>query len=166
MILIMACGNSLRRDDGAGLLFAEKLEQLCIHHRLKAQRMAVQQLTPELAEIIAGAEVSDMVFVDTRVIATESGNQKIQVQQLSIGNASPSSGHHLAPAALMLYVGRLYDKWPSTWLVSIPGVDFGHGEGLSEVSRQAIDGVLDAFCIYGAELFSKSVGIESIESDF
>jgi len=88
MILIMACGNSLRRDDGAGLVLAEKLEQLCLARRLKAQRIAVQQLTPELAELIAGAEVSGVMFADTRVITTQSSEQRIQVQQLSFENAS------------------------------------------------------------------------------
>jgi hydrogenase maturation protease len=138
MILIMACGNSLRRDDGAGLILAEKLEQICLARRLKVQRIAVQQLTPELAEIIVGAEVSDVVFVDTRVITTKGSKQKIQVQQLYLGNVSPSSGHHLDPAALMLYASHLYDKKPRAWKVSVPGSDFGHGEGLSKIARQAI----------------------------
>jgi hydrogenase maturation protease len=145
MILIMAWGNSLRRDDGAGLVLAEKLEQLCLTRRLKVRRIAVQQPTPELAEIIAGTEVTDVVFVDTRAISKESSKQKIQVQQLSLGNPSPSSGHHLDPSALMLYACRLYDKRPSAWIVSVPGADFGHGEGLSEISRQAIVEVSDAF---------------------
>jgi len=138
MILIIACGNSLRRDDGAGLVLAEKLEQLCRRYRLKAQCIAVQQLTPELAGIIAGAEVSDVVFVDAGIITRAGSKPEIRVQQLSLGNASPSSGHHLDPEALMIYACGLYDKKPRAWKVSVPGLDFDHGEGLSEISRQAI----------------------------
>lgn len=143
MILIVACGNSLRRDDGVGLLLAEKLERLCLVRRSNVQRITVQQLTPELADIIAGAEVSDVVFVDTGVITTANDKPNIQVQQMSPGNASPSSGHHMDPSALMLYACCLYDKRPRAWQVSVPGVDFGHGEGLSEISRQAIVEVSD-----------------------
>ena len=145
MVLIMACGNSLREDDGAGLVLAEKLEQLCLARRLKVQRIAVQQLTPELAEIIAGSEVSDVVFVDTRVITTGRGKPKVEVQHLSLGDASSSLGHHLDPSALMLYACRLYDKRPCAWNVSVPGSDFGHGERLSEISRQAVAEVSDSF---------------------
>ena len=155
MILIMACGNSLRRDDGAGLVLAEKLEGLCLTRQLEVQRISVQQLTPELAGLIASAEVSAVVFVDTRVISTGDSKQKVQVQQLSLGNSSPSSVHHLDSSALMLYAYHLYDKRPPAWTVSVPGLDFGHGEGLSEVSWGAIVEVSDSFVGKMLDIFCK-----------
>jgi hydrogenase maturation protease len=166
MVLIVACGNSLRRDDGAGLLFAEQLEQLCLARRLKAQCITVQQLTPELAEIIAGAEVSDVVFIDTRVTTTKGRKQKIQVKHLYLGNSSPSSGHHLDPAALMLYAYHLYDKKPRAWKVSVPGSDFGHGEGLSEIARQEVIEASDSVAAKVFDFSCKSTGTERIGSDF
>ena len=166
MILIMACGNSLRRDDGAGLLLAEKLEELYLARQLKVHRIAVQQLTPELSEIISDDAVSKIVFVDTRVVKTGSRKQAIQIQQLPNGNASPSCGHHLDPLALMIYACRLFGKRPPAWKVSVPGVDFGHGEGLSEISRRAIVEVQDSVAAKMLDFPAKLTGSQRTVSEF
>lgn len=164
MILVMACGNRLRRDDGAGLLLAEKLERLFLGRRLKVRRIAVQQLTPELAEIIACAEVSEVVFVDARFIATGGDKHKIEVQQLYVGIVSPSLGHHMDPAALMLYTCHLYNKKPHAWKISVPGSDFGHGEGLSGAARQAISEAADEVAAKMLYFFGHSAGSENFQS--
>jgi hydrogenase maturation protease len=128
MIQIIACGNSLRRDDGAGLVLAGILEQEWRPFRVDVERISVHQLTPELAADIAWAEVAAVVFVDTRVTELNSG---LQARPIETDSSSPSVGHYLDPNTLMIYAHLLYGKQPQAWQVTVPGNDFGHGEGLS-----------------------------------
>jgi hydrogenase maturation protease len=146
MILIIACGNELREDDGAGLLLAERLEQAWLASGLAVRRIAVQQLVPELAAEIASANVDAVVFVDTRVAGGSLGDGAVTCVKVGCAGAAHTSvGHHADPAILLAYAGLLMptDKPPPAWLVTVPGVAFGHGQGLSASARAAIDDILD-----------------------
>jgi hypothetical protein len=48
-------------------------------------------------------------------------------------------GHHLNPPALLAYSRYLFNREPPAWLITVPGTDFDHGEGLSVTARKAID---------------------------
>jgi hydrogenase maturation protease len=139
MLLIIAYGNSLRSDDGAGLLLAEKLEQACRIRQIAVERLIVPQLWPELSPEIARADVSAVLFVDTRVILPQTISPGIKVQPISADSIAHTLGHHLEPAALLCYARLLYGKQPPAWLVTAPGVTFEHGERLSQVAQQALD---------------------------
>lgn len=155
MILLISYGNNLRRDDGAGLVLAETIEQVWQSQKVAVRRVAVHQLTPELAEDIARPEVGAVVFMDTRMVAAGDANPGVQVQPLSAHSQSPSLGHHLDPAVLLFYAKRLYGRRPPAWLVTVPGTDFDYGQGLSEPTQkalaaaQALSGELLA-CIQGS----------------
>jgi Ni,Fe-hydrogenase maturation factor len=56
---------------------------------------------------------------------------------LSPGTVADSS-HGLTPAGLLTLLQRLYALQPAAWLLQTPGQEFGHGEGLSENARQAL----------------------------
>lgn len=127
-LLVIAYGNSLRRDDGAGLAFAERLVAQWQSEGIALQHIALHQLTPELALIISDPAVERVLFVDT----AENGKEKIILQPLLHGEASHLIGHHMTPESLLLYAERLYHHCPSAWLLTIPGSDFGFGEGFSE----------------------------------
>ena len=135
MLLIIACGNSLRSDDGAGLIFAERLEYACRALDVVVERISVHQLLPELAADIAAEVVQAVVFVDTRLAAP---GDLPALQPLSLKAASPSVGHHLTPAVLLLYAQALYHHCPPAWQITIPGVNFDHGESLSETAQNAL----------------------------
>jgi hydrogenase maturation protease len=139
MILIIGYGNSLRGDDGAGLLLAERLEQAWQAHQIAVERLAVQQLMPELAWDIAREAVEAVLFVDTRVVAPGETEPGLQISLVEAPVLSPSLGHHLDPAVLLTYARLLYGKTLPAWLVTVPGVDFEHGETLSQTAQQALD---------------------------
>jgi hydrogenase maturation protease len=142
MILIIAYGNSLRRDDGAGLKLAELLEREWRGRGLDVRCESVHQLTPELAELVADDRVSAVVFTDARVAEPGVEDLEIQVRRLSLPtDSSPGMGHHFDPAVVMAYAFYLYSRTPPAWLVTVPGVDFDHGEGLSEAVRNVLDGL-------------------------
>lgn len=139
MILIIGYGNSLRRDDGAGLILAEKLEDELRRRELDVERIAVHQLTADLALSVAADAVTAVVFVDTRVAAAEAGQTDLLVHPLGAEHGSQSLGHHVGPAAILTYARLLYDRSPPAWLLTAPGFDFDHGEGLSDAAERALD---------------------------
>ena len=63
--LVIGYGNSLRRDDGAGLLLAASVAADMAAAGEPVRLVQVQQLAPELAEEIAAPHVGGVIFVDT-----------------------------------------------------------------------------------------------------
>ncbi len=143
MILLIACGNSLRRDDGAGLLLAELLERIWRLGNCRVQRISVHQLTPELAELIAAERVAAVVFFDSRVTTEKQGKHGVEVRRLTLRSSSPSLGHYCNPETMMLYARWLHGKKIPCWKVAVPGRDFAHGEGLSTMAQEAIAEAMD-----------------------
>jgi hydrogenase maturation protease len=141
MILLIAYGNPFRQDDGAGLRLAERMVQHWQEAGTPVRHVAVQQLAPELAVEIAEPGVTAVVFVDAR--AEPAGSAADGVTATALGSASPASpslGHHTQPDVLLAYAALLLDGRPAppAWLVTTPGVDFRHGEGLSAAASGAI----------------------------
>ena len=81
MILIISYGNSLRRDDGAGLALGEILEKALQSRGRLVKRIALHQLDPETSLCVAEQGVSSVVFVDTRVVAGSEDAFLLQVLQ-------------------------------------------------------------------------------------
>jgi hydrogenase maturation protease len=127
-IVVIGYGNTLRRDDGAGIALAEKLVAHWLAHGIPAQLLTSTQLLPEMAAEISNDRVESVVFVDA---AAHNANSGIQISRVAAGPASPSSGHNLEATTLLVYADVLYGHCPHGWLVTVPGTDFAHGEGLS-----------------------------------
>lgn len=134
----MAYGNPLRRDDGAGLLLAEQLERVWQANGFEVERLVVHQLTPELADDMARDDLTAVIFVDSRGLVFDDGPALIQLQPISSHDASPNLGHFMSPATLLMIARLMYGVRLPAWLVTVPAVDFAHGEGLSEVTQMAL----------------------------
>jgi hydrogenase maturation protease len=144
MILILAYGNSLRRDDGAGFVLADTLELLLSESGISIERFDSHQLTPELSLDIAGNNISAVIFIDTRAVSGSSDDLDLHFKNVVPAEiASPSVGHHLDASVLMAYTKYLFKKEPPAWIITVPGVDFDHGEGLSEVTRKSLENAPD-----------------------
>ena len=140
MILVIGYGNSLRQDDGAGLILAEVIEQACHSRHLPAKRICVHQLMPELVLELAQDEVEVVIFTDTRVAPTpQEASLAVQISPLIVDTISPSLGHHLTPTTLLIYAKMLYGKQPPVWIATIPGFQFDHGEDFSQSTKYALD---------------------------
>lgn len=137
-VLVIGYGNSLRRDDGAGLILAEKLAAYWKAQGRQVELITAHQLEPEMAEHIAAIGAAAVVFVDAEAATTE-GPRQIRLSPIPKGDNSPSLGHHFSPSLLMLYAMQLYGCTADAWLLTAPGYDFGHGEGLSDETRALID---------------------------
>lgn len=138
MLLIIGYGNSLRRDDGAGLILAEMLERACRARQIEVERIVAHQLTPELSLEVARPEVTSVVFVDARQVAPNETASQVQLKPVESEAPSPSVGHHLNPVSLLVYVRLLCGQHPPAWELTVPAIDFGHGESLSPTAQQAL----------------------------
>lgn len=132
VLLLIAYGNTLRGDDGAGLALAERLAQQWQAQGIPVRHLAIPQLTPELTLELSSPDVQCAIFVDTTIDAVDI----VQVKPIVPTILGRVLGHLVTPDALLLYAQRLYGQYPPAWLVTIPGVDFGFGEGFSAVTER------------------------------
>lgn len=131
--LVIAYGNTLRRDDGAGIGLAGILVKQWRILGIGVRYIVVPQLAPELAVDIADPGVMGVIFVDA---AQAEPPLMIKLQAIALDLATPVVSHHLDPAGLLLYARLLAPRSVPAWTVSVPGVDFDYGEGFSPLVRQ------------------------------
>jgi len=135
-VLIIGYGNPLRGDDCAGPCVARELRRRGFH------AIEVQQLTPELAETIAGFEV--VVFVDADVTAPpgEVRTVALTAQGAEVPLAGESSPgpleHSLSPSGLLSLAAALYGKTPRASLLGIGCESFELGDRLSIAARRGV----------------------------
>ena len=131
--LVLACGNTLRGDDGVAWHIADQLDVLPSH--AGNEIITTQQFLPEHAEQISLADV--VVFVDCSALTTAG-----YVSSLSIDPAEQLPRiltHHLDPAGLLRLALDLYGKIPSRrTLITVGGESFAMTEELSAAVRNAI----------------------------
>jgi hydrogenase maturation protease len=131
-VWVIGIGNPLRRDDGAGWLLAQALAATLKEAGCPVHLTLQPQLLPELAAEAVELQPAQILFVDASTAVTSP-----QCTPLLPGSVADSS-HGLTPAGLLTLLQRLYALQPAGWLLQTPGQEFGHGEGLSENARQAL----------------------------
>ncbi len=105
--LILACGNTLRGDDGVGLYLAEWAERRFADHP-GVHVIARQQWTPELAEDVAQAR--SVLFLDCSVDSAPGSVHLIPVTPTS--GAEGLATHHVGAAELLALARELYNSLP------------------------------------------------------
>lgn len=135
MILIIGYGNTLRSDDGAGQLVAEKIDNLQWEN---VRTIAVHQLTPELAFDIAESE--KVIFIDA--YSCTENEAKLKVESLKIEEDQVILAHSINPKSLLNLSHKLYDKLPPAWWVLIPAINFDFGENISVVTNLNIESAI------------------------
>lgn len=129
--VLLACGNSLREDDGVGLRIAEAVEQLVPSSRLRI--VAAQQFTPEMAADLAATDLA--IFVDA-CAADDPGAIRVSLVVASAG--SPET-HRLDPPALLAMASSLCGHMPArAFALTVGAARFGYGTEIAGPVRQAI----------------------------
>jgi hydrogenase maturation protease len=118
--LVVACGNPLRRDDGAGPAAADGLAGP------EVRVVVVHQLGPELAEDVAAAEA--VAFLDARAGPPPGA---VEARRVVPSPAPSALGHACAPGEVLALAALLHGARPRAVLVTVAGADFALGEGLS-----------------------------------
>jgi hydrogenase maturation protease len=132
--LILACGNTLRGDDGVGpWLAAWASERFRADDGVKV--IASQQWTPELAEELAGTE--SVLFIDCSVDAAPGSLRLIEVEP---GGETPGfATHHLDASQLLSLSKELYDAIPrAALLLTIGAGSLALREGLSDAVQASL----------------------------
>jgi hydrogenase maturation protease len=137
--LLLACGNTLRGDDGVGWWIGGEVEQSPPLPDLEV--ILTQQLLPEHAEQVSCADV--VVFVDCSAV-TEAG--AISVIPISPAEQLPRLlTHQLDPGSLLRLAADLFGRVPQIAVaVTVGGHEFSLGEGLSEAVRASIPKAVEA----------------------
>ncbi len=132
--LIIAIGNPLRSDDGLGWAVAEQLPRAIGDTGIACDIHTVHQLTPELAQQVATANL--VVLIDA---SREGEAGELRVRPLSLA-AQPVvlSTHHITPEELAAITVILYRQCPPIVIISLTGADFSIGESLSPIVAQRI----------------------------
>jgi hydrogenase maturation protease len=138
-VLILACGNSLRSDDGVGPWLADWAEQ----HFSAQQAIRVisrQQWTPDLAEDIAHSD--SVLFIDCSV---ESAPGSIHLRPVEA--SAPQRGlatHHQGASELLALARDLFDSLSkNAQLLTIGAGSIELGETLSEAVVAALPRACD-----------------------
>ena len=146
-LLVVACGNELRGDDGAAVRAAAQIAE-----RYRAARIiVVRQLTPELvADVAMAARVG---YLDAYAASDPYAPLRVERLMPNVASAAPLLGHRGDPAVLSALCARLYDYFPETWVVGIPAYDCAVGAAISRPTLRRIDEALALFSAWapGAE---------------
>ncbi|HZW30616.1 MAG TPA: hydrogenase maturation protease, partial [Isosphaeraceae bacterium] len=130
-VLVIGYGNTLRTDDGVG----RRVAMAVASWELPGMRsIAVHQLTPELAEPLANAELA--IFVDARFA---DGEETVEVHRLEPSASRGGLGHVSDPRSLLALARAIYGGSPRTWLVMVPAADLSLGEGLSSTAARGAE---------------------------
>ena len=130
--LVIGFGNELRRDDGAGPQVCRELEA---RRPSGVQVRIVHQLTPELAEPLAGARLA--VFVDAAA-----GQRAVRCRPVTESAGAAALGHTGDPAWLLGLAEAAFGRRPPAWLVTVPAEDFGFGSGLTPAAERYLPDAL------------------------
>ncbi len=141
-LLVIGYGNDLRRDDGAGRVVADSIEEKALPG---VTVLSVSQLTPELALEIAGKE--RVVFVDASVDAAA-------LRTEAVGPGEAAGGvmtHHGDPASLLSLVATVGPVPGEAIVVSIPATDLALGFDLSPATARAVAEAIDLIVAMAGE---------------
>jgi hydrogenase maturation protease len=126
--LVIGYGNSLRGDDGVGLLVAEQVDTWDLP---EVRSLAVHQLTPELVAEIAQAEV--VYFVDACV-----GHSQARIEPIEPIEVSSRLDHLWSPSVLLHLSKTLYDADPVAYRILIPATQLEYGASISAITNDGL----------------------------
>jgi hydrogenase maturation protease len=131
-IRIIAWGNRGRRDDGVGLLLAERLETRWANR----QDISVQQYHQLGPELVADLEAARLViFVDAHV-RDESPEVFFEPVQAIAGAGLDT--HHCRPGELLALAAAIGMSTPPCYQLGIHAHDMDFGDSLTEPTRAAM----------------------------
>jgi hydrogenase maturation protease len=133
-MLVIGYGNALRSDDGVGPHVAAAASSWGMS---ELESIEVQQLSPELAELLASAELA--FFVDARLAE---GDEPVETVPLEPSGSQTPLGHMSDPRTLLALAQAIYGRHPRSWLVTVPGANFSLGDGLSPTAKRGAQDAL------------------------
>ena len=145
-VLIVACGNPLRCDDGLAWRVVEELHRLRLPQDVEI--IAQHQLTPELASPVS--QVERVLFLD----AARCGQTgELRCEPVLPLHASGALTHDLSPASILSLSQELYGRAPQAYVISLGGECFDHGETISATVEATLPRFVELVARLTEELF-------------
>lgn len=150
MYAVIGYGNTLRRDDGAGLALAQQMSDFLKQNDCDVLYLTTHQLTPELIYDLNAPKLDGVLFVDTRVGVVDAA---VTIEPVMREIHHPTVGHQMTPETFLILLEGILGVQVHAWMVSVPGWDFGFGEVFSKKTQQALDDFLQdlgkhlSFCL-------------------
>ena len=142
-ILVLACGNSLRGDDGVALHIGSALKDEMQDKPVESgvEVILTQQLLPEHAEPLSRTNCA--IFLDCSAIDQPG---VVSTHALSPAQSPPRPfNHYLDPASLLKLAQDLYGRIPLRAVaITVGGQSFGLNEQLSKSVTAALPIALEA----------------------
>jgi hydrogenase maturation protease len=129
-ILVIGYGNEQRGDDALGPLVARAVASWELP---EVQTIALHQLTPELAPILAGAKT--VLFVDAE---RHDNGAECRLRDLDPRPTDGLAGHTADPQALLALADTLYGRRPRAWWLTLPAHSFTFGAVLSPAASRGM----------------------------
>lgn len=139
MIVVIGYGNTLRRDDGAGLVLAQKISGILKDKGVDVSHLSTHQLTPELIYDLNLPKIDGVLFVDTRVGVVDVA---VTIEPVLRQSEPATVGHQMAPETLLILLESIWGIKVQAWVIGVPGWDFGFGEELSDKTQRALEDFL------------------------
>lgn len=147
--LIIAYGNPDRQDDGAGWYVLQKTahqlgfpissynDDFYSNLGRNPDFFFTLQLTPEMSDLIK--DYDEVCFVDASVGKT---SKDLEIQTLTPGYQFSPLSHHMSPQSLLDITRSVTNQCPISYLLTIPGKEFGFSDQLSDQARSASDAAI------------------------
>ncbi len=126
--LIIGYGNLLRSDDGIGQYIAKAILAWEVPY---IKVICTHQLQPEIAENLS--TVSYAIFIDAYLAHR---NKRTLIYPVFTDFTRNHSSHWCTPQSLLTITYKIYNYYPRSWIVKVPGINFSIGETLSLTSKQ------------------------------
>ena len=132
--LVIGYGNTLRGDDGAGIMAAER----AAGRFPGVDIVTVHELQPELAETMS--HYAEVIFLDAAV----EGSCVRTIAVEPAPDPRPDGSHSHSPGVLLALCRNLYGHVPDrSLLIAIPGRTFEFGEKLSCFTEEMVEQALE-----------------------
>ena len=128
--LILGYGNTLRGDDGAGRVVAERLQAIIRDPNVEI--LSLHQLTPDLMVNLSRADHA--IFIDASATGRPGGYVCLPLYPAP---QCAQFTHHASPETLLAGSRSLYGRCPEATLYLIPGQEFELSDRLSGAVQAA-----------------------------
>ena len=135
-VMIVACGNPLRCDDGLAWRAVEELHGL--HLPQDVEIIAQHQLTPELATPVS--QVKRVLFLD---VARRCQAGDLMCEPVLPLRASSAFTHDFSPGSILGLAQELYGEAPQAFVISLNGECFDHGETISATVEAGLPSLVE-----------------------
>ena len=137
-VLILGYGNTLRSDDGLGVVAANLLAERLPEGNIKI--ITSQQLGPEMVEDLRESHLA--IFIDAGI--TNAPGESSCTPLFPQTEVPTGVSHHFTPGTLLALCQTFYGKAPEAYLYSVGAASFDLGEALTPTVQAAIPGLIDA----------------------